>query len=144
MPLWFFYPDKENIDNTNRITSYLINNQGLYSKINNESIISLQHNKWFGCFGVQSYISLPFLENIEQKYKITNLINAVKCRSDRCCLERIFGCIFYTECPRIIRQKSLLGDIMKYHKWGYNYNQYEEDFKQNKVPKIIVKVWTGR
>ena len=70
------------------------------------------------------------------------MINHVSCRADRCCLERIFGCIFFTECPNI--NKSLLGDIMKYLPWGYSYDEYNSDLKNRKLPKAIIKVWTGR
>uniref|UniRef100_A0A6C0IF13 Glycosyltransferase n=1 Tax=viral metagenome TaxID=1070528 RepID=A0A6C0IF13_9ZZZZ len=145
LPLWFFYPDRENIDNTIRISRSLKNSFNIQNKIAlNDLVIGMNHNKWFGCFGVQSFINHDFLTLIQQKYNITNMISTVTCRLDRCCLERILGCIFYTESPEIIGKKSLLGDIMKYHKWGYTYDEYENDFKTNKVPKVVVKVWTGR
>ena len=54
------------------------------------------------------------------------------------------GCIFYTENQKISEQKSLLGDIMKYHVWGYNFEKYESSLKKGTIPKYIVKVWTGR
>lgn len=144
MPLWFFYPDKENTENTKRIMGHLKNYQSLEGRVTNDTVIGMPHDKWYGCFGVQSYINYYFLEKIEQKYGLTKLISAVNCRPDRCCLERIFGCIFFTEHKNILRQKSLLGDIMKYHKWGYSYNEYLEDFKKGTIPVPIVKVWTGR
>lgn len=144
LPLWFFYPDKEDINNRLRITRHLKNYQILNSKFSNDSdMLVLSHFKWFGCFGVQSYINLHFLERIEEKYGITRLLSPIQCRRDRCCLERIFGCIFFTECQNI-KQKSLLGNIMTYHKWGYTYDEYINDFKKGIVPKIIIKVWTGR
>jgi hypothetical protein len=89
---------------------------------------------------------LKFLERIESKYNITNLITAVKCRPDRCCLERIFGVIFFTECPILskAKTKALLGDIHKYCKWGYTYDEYMEDFKNGNVSRVVVKIWTGR
>jgi hypothetical protein len=96
LPLWFFYPDKEDVENRKRIMRYLKNYQTLDSKLSNDTIIGLPHDKWFGCFGVQSYISLGFLERIEHKYGITQLVSAVSRRIDRCCLERILGCIFFT------------------------------------------------
>jgi hypothetical protein len=104
--------------------------------------MGLSNHKWFGCFGVQSFINHTFLIHIENKYKITNLIASVKCRNDRCSLERIFGCIFFTESNK--KRKSLFGNIMKYQTWGYDYDQYESDFKNGNVPKNVVKVWTGR
>ena len=72
------------------------------------------------------------------------MIEAVKCRADRCSLERIFGALFCKECKEVIRLKSLFGNIMKYQSWGYTYDNYETDLKRNKIPKPIVKIWTGR
>jgi hypothetical protein len=59
-------------------------------------------------------------------------------------LERLFGIIFFTESPNLLRQKSLFGNIMKYQKWGYSYDEYMDDFKKGTIPKFVVKVWTGR
>jgi hypothetical protein len=144
LPLWFFNKDSENIENTKRIINKLKNYQIIQNKMLDEQVLLMPRKKWIGCFGVQSYINLNFLEHIEEKYSITNLLNHVKCRSDRCCLERIFGCIFSIESPNLIKQKSLLGDIMNYEVWGYTYDDYMVDFKKGTIPKIIVKVWTGR
>jgi hypothetical protein len=147
MPLWFFNPDKENVENTKRIIRKLKNNLLIHDKLTSEEISMIginKHNKWYGCFGVQCYINLKFLEHIENKYSISNLISVVKCRSDRCCLERILGAIFFTESPDIINLKSLFGNIMKYQTWGYNYDQYMNDFEKGSIPKIVVKIWTGR
>jgi hypothetical protein len=145
IPLWHFNPDKENINNTKKLIKSLNNYTSIESKISLENdLLSMPNQKWYGCFGVQCYINLKFLEQIESKYKITNLISQVQCRSDRCCLERIFGCIFFTEYQNIINQKSLFGDIMKYQIWGYTYDEYINNFKKATIPKYIVKVWTGR
>jgi UDP-N-acetylmuramoylalanine-D-glutamate ligase len=35
-------------------------------------------------------------------------------------------------------------NIFKYQKWGYTYAEYEEDLRNKKIPKPIVKIWTGR
>ena len=144
LPLWNFGPDKENIENTKRIIKSLKNYQVIEHKLNNDNVIIMPYDKWYGCFGVQSYINIHFLEKIEQKYGITNLIKVVHNRSDRCCLERIFGCIFFTECQNITYQKSLLGNIMKYQTWGYSYDEYMDSLKKGTVPAPVVKVWSGR
>jgi len=145
LPLWFFHPDKENVTNTLRISNALNNSMSIKQKITlNDSILGMPHTKWYGCFGVQSFINHNFLLHLETKYHITNMISNVSCRADRCCLERIFGCIFFTEYPNIIKKKSLLGDIMKYLPWGYTYDEYYNNFKTGKLPKAIIKVWTGR
>jgi hypothetical protein len=144
LPLWKFGPDNENIENTKRIIKYLKNYQYIEHKLKNETVIGMPVDKWYGCFGVQSYINLHFLEKIEQKYAITNLIQAVHNRADRCCLERIFGCIFFTEYPNILKYKSLLGDIMTYQTWGDSYDKYMSNLKKGTLQRGVVKVWTGR
>ena len=145
MPLWFFYADKENVENTKRIAKNLKNNILIENMLSNDfNILGMNTNKWYGCFGVQSYINLRFLEQIENKYGITNLISAVTCRTDRCCLERIMGCIFFIEVKNIAQKKSLLGDIMKYQTWGYSFDTYIDNLKKGTIKRPIVKVWTGR
>jgi hypothetical protein len=145
IPLWFFYSDKENFDNTKRISKKLKNNILVENKITNElNVLGLPIDKWFGCFGVQSYINLKFLEHIENKYGITNMISAVTCRKDRSSLERIFGIIFFNEYPKLHKAKALFGDIMKYQTWGYTYDEYMENLKKGTIPRRVVKVWTGR
>ena len=146
LPLWFFHSDKENIENTKRIAKSL-KNSIVFNNINRSNdinILGMTTDKWYGCFGVQSYIKLQFLEHIENKYGITNLISCVNCRNDRCSLERIFGIIFFNESPNLYKKKSLLGDIMKYQTWGYNYDQYMDHLKKRVVPARVVKIWTGR
>jgi hypothetical protein len=145
LPMWFFYADRENVDNTIKISNVLQNKWTIQNKISmSDTVMGLKHLKWFGCYGCQSYINHDFLLDIEKKYKISNLIFMVKNRKDRCCLERIFGAIFFTECPSIINQKSLFGDIMKYQKWGYSYNDYQTDLKKGTIRRAVVKIWTGR
>lgn len=145
LPLWFFYPDKENLNNTLRIANSLKNSMPITGKLSLDvTSLGMPHTKWYGCYGCQSFINHDFLIHLEQKYSITNMISRVLCRDDRCCLERIFGAIFFTENPKILNKKSILGDIMKYQKWGYSFKDYEDDLKNRKLPKVIVKVWTGR
>ena len=73
------------------------------------------------------------------------MTSAVKCRKDRCCLERVFGVIFCSEYPLITKKKALLGNIFKYQKFnGYTYEAYENDVKNKNITKPVVKVWTGR
>ena len=144
IPLWFFYSDKENISNTIKISNSLKNRREIQEKLSNNGIEMMVKSKWYGCFGVQSYINHDFLLRIEAKYGITNMIGRVECRADRCCLERIMGCIFFTENTKILKKKSLFGNIIQYQKWGYNYDQYEANLKKGTIPRRVVKVWTGR
>jgi hypothetical protein len=148
IPLWHFSYDKENLNNLIRINSYLTNNRTLKKKLIDNEINILGMNKLNSfnlCFGGQAYINYNFLQLLENKYKLTNLVDAISNRTDRCGFERIIGLLFCTEFPQIIYIKSLLGNIMNHHKsFGYNFNDYMNDLNAKKIYGIIVKVWTGR
>ena len=146
LPFWHFDADKENHLNTQKIATFLKNHYELHVKINmNEiNILGLNKTGWNGIFGVQGFINYNFLNYINNKYKITNLLNVVKNRSDRCCLERLFGIIFSIESKKNIRNKSLFGHIHNYQNFGYSYDEYMNDINNNKIPRYIVKVWSGR
>lgn len=150
MPLWHHIYDKENIHNLLRITSALTNKYKLMQKLNGSEINILGLNKITNdsfnlCFGCQAYIKLNFLELLQKKYNITNLVNVVHNRKDRCSLERIMGLLFCQEYPNIIKIKSLFGDILtKNQTFRYNYDQYSADLKNKKIIYPFVKVWTGR
>jgi len=147
LPLWYFYPDKENLTNRIKIASSLNNFWLLKNDLELTDTLMFQIDKWYGCFGVQCFINLNFLFHIESKYRITNLINSIKCRSDRQCLERIMGCIFSKEFNvkgKYGSGNSLLGNIMTYQRFGYSFEEYIHDLKHNNIKKPVVKVWTGR
>lgn len=145
VPLWHFNSDRENISNTLFIAVALKNSLRIVNRLKKDNmVLSMDVDKWNGCFGVQSYINLSFLEMIESKYNITHLISRIQCRSDRCCLERIMGCIFCMESPQLVWKPSLFGDIMQYQSWGYTYDAYEADLTKGLIPKPVIKVWTGR
>ena len=60
--------------------------------------------------------------NLENKYRICNLVNAVKCRKDRCGLERILGLLFTIEYDNYSNKLiSLFGEIFNHYK-AFNYN----------------------
>lgn len=137
-----------------RSTPRLFNNtMNLVDNLNNNSKIKqtllhsstfFKENKWLGSFGVQSFIKLSFLEKIERKYNIFNLLSNVKNRTDREGLERIFGVIFSVEEPSC-KDYSLLGCIFNYGIWGYNYETYLRDkTKFKKIVRPVIKVWSGR
>ena len=146
MPIWHFVQDIENLNNTLRIASNLKNSFNVRSQLAlNDTYITLMGEKWAGCFGCQSYINHEFLLRLERKYNITNLVNVVKNRPDRCCLERILGTLFFIEKEMNLKTKSLFGDIRYTHMWEYyTYEKYEKDCRNNNLKKPIIKVWTGR
>lgn len=152
IPLWHHDYDSENIHNLNRIASGLTNNGQLMNALsdNNNSILSLRSfgnndSKYKLCFGTQAFIKLNFLEGLENKYRISNLVNFIQNRTDRQGLERIMGLLFCIEYPGLSNQKSLFGDILTKNKcFSYNYDNYIEDLKKGKVIYRFVKVWSGR
>jgi hypothetical protein len=149
LPLWHHPCDKENIENSMRVISFLKNNYKLYNKMNGRetNILGFNYNKYNICFGCQCYINLNFLERINHKYNLINLTNAIHCRTDRCTLERVLGLIFTEESTQLKygRMKSLFGEIKKHHKsFMYNFNNYMIDFNKGRAVHSFVKVWTGR
>ena len=147
LPLWHFNPDKENVTNSIHLVSNFRNNFLLYKQLTLSEITVLGNKQeWYGCFGVQSYINHNFLVRISNKYNIFTLLNKVKSRPDRCCLERIFGLIFNLESGVTKKYKSFFGNIHDYNSaFDYTYDKYKHDLTINKkLPKSIIKVWSGR
>ena len=149
IPLWHHKYDKENQYNISRIASGLKNNRKLIQKINKKQdlVVNLgfSNDNFNLCFGGQCYIKLEFLERLESKYMISNLVNFIHNRPDRCSLERILGLLFHEEYPKLLQINSLFGDILKQPRsFNYNYDDYNNDLKHKKLIHPFVKVWTGR
>jgi len=109
----------------------------------NAIIKCLNNYDWVGCFGVQSFIKHSFLIHIMNKYKLENLINVVRNRPNRCCLERLFAIIFFLELRKV--NTSLFGDMERGGKFGQTYDEYIYQLKNNnRVNSKVVKVFTGR
>ena len=148
MPLWHHKYDKENLDNLLRISNYLKNNFYLKQKLQGSelNILGMQKDENFDlCFGAMTYINLNFLKKIEGKYNLSNLINCINSRKDRCGLERILGLLFFLEYPNLQKIGSLFGSIHHHYRpFNYNYDQYFHDFQNKKAYEKFVKVWTGR
>ena len=105
----------------------------------NENLLKFYHDqKWYGCFGVMSIISFNFLTLLDKKYNFLNLVTLIKNRQDRMALERVFACIFIRENDN----RSIFGDIHKFHEWGYRYEEYSKNI--NRPSTDIIKVFSGR
>jgi len=148
MPLWHHTYDKENIGNIVRIASALNNNSILLNKLIGTSVDFLsfnKNNKINLCFGAQAFIKLDFLEHLQNKYNIINLVHTIHNRTDRCALERVLGALFCEEYPLLKTVNSLFGDIItKDRSFSYTYDEYLFDFKRKKALYPFVKVWSGR
>lgn len=147
LPLWHHTYDKENVNNILRISYALKNSHSLIRKINGNdiNILGFNTNNFNLCFGGQAYINLKFLEHLQNKYNITKLVGVIRNRTDRCALERVLGLLFCQEYPKLVKVKSLFGDILsKEHTFNYNYDQYIQDLLRSKLIHPFIKVWTGR
>jgi hypothetical protein len=155
VPLWHFsHCKEENYTRSLEISYYLKNNYEVVKQLRqlNDTkyeTLGLHKQYWDGCFGVQSYISYNFIDHLQKKYNLFNMLKVIKCRSDRCCLERIYGLVISLECRELHKIKSLFGSISAYRNgeygWGYSYHQYKDYInKYKKSPVPYVKVWSGR
>lgn len=147
LPLWHHIYDKDNLNNLVRIASVLKNNFEILKKLRGSEadILGLNIEKINLCFGAQSYIKLEFLELLQRKYNITNLVNVIHNRTDRCSLERVIGLLFCEEYSKLKQINSLFGDIItQYRSFNYTYDEYTGDLKKKRVIYPFVKVWTGR
>lgn len=146
IPMWHFPPDTENKENLLRIASALKNSAVVKGIINKDEIMmpikGRADRQWRGAFGVMCYIRHDFLANLEKKYGFTALTSVVKCRTDRCGLERIMAILFYAEFPGLLSRPSLLGPIFQYMRWGTTFDEYIDNGHGFGLP--VVKVWSGR
>lgn len=147
MPLWHHKYDKENLPNLLRIASVLRSNNILNTELvgKDTDMFNFSGKEYNLCFGAQCFINLRFLEQLELKYKLTNLKNVINCRIDRCAFERIIGLIFCLEVNELTKMRSLFGDIFNApFALKYTFNDYIKDFNEKKAVQPFVKVWTGR
>jgi hypothetical protein len=151
LPLWHFeHEKKENFMNSIRLIKNMNMNHIISEKLYDNdkyTVLSFNNLNWMGCFGCQCYISHSFLSSLQNKYNLFSLLQTIKNREDRCCLERIIGVIFCLECSELTKIKtySLFGPISQYMKWGYSFDEYYNDKQNKKLPKLpLIKVWTGR
>jgi hypothetical protein len=138
--------ESDEIKLLNNILNYDKNLENENENENNKKLLNFYYEKsWMGCFGIQSVISYNFLQLIFEKYKLYNLINIIKNRSNRMNLERIFGLICTIENRNLILNPSFYGKIHHYIHWGYTYDMYLNDRNKNNLDKYdIIKVWSGR
>jgi hypothetical protein len=110
---------------------------------NSDELLKLYEKKddWVLCVGVMSFISHKFISQLQDKYKIFNLLHHVSSRNDRMCLERIFGLLCIALLPEINKGPSIFGIQ---NRWGYSYESYKYDKSFSQSLPVYTKVWTGR
>ena len=127
---------KPNIDNEIDEQKILLN--ALNNKKLNDFYNKKDEDLWKGCFGSMSVITYSYLKSIDNEFRISSLIAHITTRHIRCAFERIIACLLQIN----IMETSLFGDILKYCKWGLNYDQYlRQEYNKNLQ---VIKVWTGR
>jgi hypothetical protein len=146
LPLWHANYDRENISNALRIIQPLTNRQEIVNKLSGTELEVLGFPKPFNiCFGSMCCIELSFLQSIQRKYQLSQLVHTIRNREDRCSFERILGAILTSEYRHLVQHPSLFGLIFSHHKaWKYNWNQYMEDLQAGRSVSSFVKIWTGR
>lgn len=115
-----------------------------------EKLIEIYNNDslWKGCFSVLSMIRHDFITRLVEKYNFLVLLDHIKCRHDRMCLERVFAVLCHCEDIELVHKHPLCGDIMNPY-WRmserYTYDEYIEEKQNNKIENYqIIRVWTGR
>ena len=119
--------------------------KGLIARLNNcQPLLYFYDQKhlWNGFYGGMSIMSRDFLQRVDSKYGLANLLDFVTCRDERHHLERVLSIIFTYEMNNCGGAVSVFGDIHRYCKWGYSFEEYLED--RDKLTLPIVKVWAWR
>ena len=85
------------------------------------------------------------MNSIQNKYNIFKLLDYIDSREKRMNLERIFSILCCLEKKNLHLDISLYGKIHHFIHWGYTYEKYEDDYKNNKIDNYdLIKVWSGR
>lgn len=138
IPLWSFdskvYPQKHD---QLEIIKKLNNNQELIKYHNS--------NKWSGFFGGMTIITLEYLQKINEKHDIFNIIDSIKTRYNRMSFERVLPVLLHYNNNNVV-VNAVNDDIFKFLKnnelnWGDSIEDYN---KLNGKKDKIYKVWSGR
>lgn len=134
--LWHFGHNCNNLVDENKMMKIL----------NNEKIIEKYDEKgWYGCFGVQTLIDYDFIEKLQKKYKLFDLLKFIDSRNKRMNFERVFSVLCTLLDNDIYERKSIYGDIHDYMEWGYDYEKYVKDKDKDILDKFdLIKIWNGR
>jgi hypothetical protein len=100
-----------------------------------------EKTRWKGCFGVMSVIDYAFVKKIACLFV---LMDDIKTRRHRSCMERIFAVACFYHHPSLRDDLSLMGDIHQYIlPWGFDYQTFVNNENRPELPPLV-KVWTGR
>ena len=122
---------------------------GLLSRLRHgEELIEFYHQKekWYGCFGLQAVCTLKWVDRMEETYGFLALVDHIKDRPTRSCMERVIGCIATYDDPTIFPYPSIFGSIFAYIHWNYQYDTYllEKETADHILRMPLIKVWSAR
>lgn len=137
---WFFATHQwDDFYPTYDLLSFLKNSSELTS-------FKSKHHLWMGCFGTTSTISLDALQQVEDKYSLTEtLVQLVNCRNQRCALERVFAIVMFNEGLLNVNNCSNFGEIFE-HPAAYTYINEDgiNSIKNSDYSAALIKTWRGR
>jgi hypothetical protein len=132
---WHFNEkDTVNVKKSVTLLSYLIKSKEIEEYAVN--------GEWVGVFGGACIIDLSVIEMLEEKYKVTNLVNFIRTRKQRQLIERVLGILLCYE----KNVTSNFGDIHKYPKnfESINLQTSIHNISQANYNTAIIKLWRGR
>ena len=93
-------------------------------------------DKWCGCLGSMTTINYCFLEKMDSKYRLENLLDVIVNKNYREALERVFPCMLQLEKPA---EFAVAPDIFQYLPYGIPF-EVRNDYSH--LP--VIKVWGSR
>jgi hypothetical protein len=142
--LWDFVHDWDDSVKEKNLISTLKNNAHLLELYDNK-------NEWRGCFGVQSVITLDFIDLLVEKYDIFSLLNIINSRPIRYLVERVFAVLCCAEEPILKQHPSIFGDIHNYLSsfelsfYGCGYKDYIFHKQTGHFRNLpLIKTWAFR
>ena len=140
VPLFSF---KHDWDDTDHEREFLENYPELLQRYSNKK-------SWYGSFGVQYELSWDFVDRVMEEYQgfFEELLEKVKTRGLRSCMERVIQVLFVTVSDNTI--ESMYGTIQNYTRhywgtlWGVDYEVFKKKHKAIDPSIPIIKVWVGR
>ena len=139
---WYFSISRDlYLDKIIELSSFISNSNSLINYINSD--------KWIGCFGAATIITVETINYLEKKYNLfTTLIHHIHNRREREYFERIIGIILCFEKIIDINKPSNCGCIHNVPEcWDQKYKTIEDVIKlhnEHNYNSVIGKIWRGR
>jgi len=134
--LWYFDQYKYDIP-------LLVLQQLISLNHSNELIYYYKTQNWKGMYGVTSFITYDYINHLQNKYNLFNLMNNIDMRDKRSALERTFAVLCYFDCQQ---QTSLMGNILTYPKFDKATLQDYKELANSDEYKtyFLFKIWSAR